>query len=294
MTERIEATFRAIGLEGWLHAVDLDSGRELGLRPDEPVVLASVFKVALVTALYRTGLDLTQRVEIDARSGGPTGVSAMLDPVALSLRDLAYQALAVSDNAAADVLFDTIGDAPVAELLRALRLKRTRIPHRCRDMVDALVADAGVEDVQGWLEADPKRLARLSVRDPDRTNAGTARELTTLLAALWTDRAAAPESCAAIRRLMRLQLMRHRLASGFPDDVVAGKTGTLPGIRNEIGVVERTDGTRVAIAVFTRSDSPVAALPQADRAIGTAARIAADALRSRPGSPGRAPRAWPA
>ena len=27
MTERIEATFRAIGLEGWLHAVDLDSGR---------------------------------------------------------------------------------------------------------------------------------------------------------------------------------------------------------------------------------------------------------------------------
>ena len=73
-----------------------------------------------------------------------------------------------------------------------------------------------------------------------------------------------------------------RLASGFPDDVVAGKTGTLPGIRNEIGVVERADGTRVAVAVFTRSDSPVAALPQADRAIGTAARIAADALRAPP------------
>ena len=86
------------------------------------MVLASVFKVALVTALYRTELDLTQRVEIDARSGGPTGVSAMLDPVALSLRDLAYQALAVSDNAAADVLFDTVGDAPVAELLRELGL----------------------------------------------------------------------------------------------------------------------------------------------------------------------------
>ena len=100
------------------------------------MVLASVFKVALVTALYRTGLDLTQRVEIDARSGGPTGVSAMLDPVALSLRDLAYQALAVSDNAAADVLLDTIGGRATGRLLRALRLKRTRIPHRCRDMVD--------------------------------------------------------------------------------------------------------------------------------------------------------------
>src|SRR4029079_15053355 len=91
----------AIGLEGWLHAVDLDSGRELALRADEPVVLASGFKVALLTSLHRTDLDLPRRVEIDARSGGPTGVSAMLDPVALSLRDLAYQALAVRGKAAA-------------------------------------------------------------------------------------------------------------------------------------------------------------------------------------------------
>lgn len=280
MSERIEAAFQAIGLRGWLHAVDLDSGREVGLRADEPVVLASVFKVALVTALHRCGLDLTERVEICARSGGATGVSAMLDPVAMSLRDLAYLAIAVSDNAAADVLFDAVGDGPVAALLRELGLSKTRIPHRCRDIAAALVTDAGVEDVQGWLDADPRRLARLSVRDPARTNAGTAREMTTLLAALWADRAAAPESCAAIRRLMRLQVWPHRLASGFPADAVAGKTGTLPGIRNEIGVVERADGTRVAVAVFTRSDSPAASLPQADRVIGTAARIAADELRS--------------
>ena len=280
MTERIEAAFRAIGLRGWLHAVDLDSGREIGLRADEPVVLASVFKVAVVTALYRTGLDLTRRVEIGARSGGPTGISAMQDPAALSLRDLAYLAIAVSDNAAADVVFDAVGDAPVAELLRELGLSRTRIPHRCRDMIAALASDAGVEDVQGWLETDPRRLSRLSVRDPAQTNTGTAREMTSLLAALWADRAASPESCAAIRRLLRLQVWPHRLASGFPEDAVAGKTGTLPGIRNEIGVVERADGTRVAVAVFTSSDSPAASLPQADRVIGTAARIAADALRS--------------
>ena len=229
MSERIEAAFRAIGLCGWLHAIDLDSGREIGLRADEPVVLASVFKVALVTALYRSGLDLTERVEIGERSGGATGVSAMQDPVTMSLRDLAYLAIAVSDNGAADVLFDAVGDAPVAALLRELGLPHTRIPHRCRDIAAALVADAGVEDVQGWLDADPRRLARLSVRDPARTNAGTAREMTSLLAALWADRAAAPESCAAIRRLMHLQVWPHRLASGFPLDAVAGKTGHAAG-----------------------------------------------------------------
>jgi len=274
MIERLEAAFSAIGLRGWLHAVDLDSGREIGLRPDEPVVLASVFKVALVTALHRSGLDLTQRVEIGPRSPGATGVAAMLDPVVLSLRDLAYLAIAVSDNAAADVLFDAVGSID----LRELGLVRTRIPHRCRDIAAALVADAGTEDVQAWLEADPRRLSLLSVRDPARTNAGTPREMTRLLELLWTDRAADPDSCAAIRRLMRLQVWPHRLASGFPTDTVAGKTGTLPGVRNEIGVVERGDGRRFAVAVFTVSASPAAALPQADRVIGTAARIAVDAL----------------
>jgi len=287
-SRRIEAAFGAIGLRGRLHAVELASGRELAVRADEPVVLASVFKVALVTALYRRHdageLDLTRQVEVGARTGGATGIAAMHDPARLSLRDLAYLAVAVSDNAAADVLFDAVGDAAVAALLRELGLGATRIPQRCRDMAEALVADTGaasVDGVQARLQADPRLLAALSVRDPARTNAGTARDMTTLLAAIWQDRAAAPESCAAVRRLMRLQVWPHRLASGFPDDDcgVAGKTGTLPGIRNEIGVVEHADGQGVAVAVFTSSDSPAASLPQADRVVGTVARIAVDALR---------------
>jgi beta-lactamase class A len=285
---RIDATFHALGLRGTLHAVDLATGREVAVGADEPVVLASVFKVALVTALYRRHeageLDVTERVEVGARTGGATGVAAMEDAATLSLRDLAYLAIAVSDNAAADVLFDAVGDAAIGDLLRELDLRATRIPDRCRDMTDALVADSGaahIGDVQARLLADPRRLAALRVRDPARTNAATARESTALLAALWQDRAAAPDSCAAVRRLMRLQVWPHRLASGFPDEGwgVAGKTGTLPGIRNEIGVVELPDGMRVAVAVFTRADSPASSLPQADRLIGTAARIAVDALR---------------
>jgi beta-lactamase class A len=287
--ERIDAAFRSIGLRGWLHAVDLDSGREVALRADEPVILASVFKVALVTALYRRHdagtLDVTRQVEVGERTGGATGLSVMEDPVRLSLRDLAYLAIAVSDNASADALFDAVGDAAVAELLGELGLAATRITQRCRDVTAALVADAGaagIDDVAARLRASPGLLARLSVRDPRRTNASTAREMTALLGALWDDRAASAASCAAVRRLMRLQVWPHRLASGFPDDGygVAGKTGTLPGVRNEIGVVEHADGIRVAVAVFTTADSPAPSLPHADRLVGTAGRIAVDALRA--------------
>lgn len=82
--------------------------------------------------------------------------------------------------------------------------------------------------------------------------------------------------------MLRLQVCRHRLASGFPtDDVrVAGKTGTLLNLRNEIGVVELPDGHRYAVAVFTRADSTAIRNAAAETAIGTAARLAIDQLRA--------------
>jgi beta-lactamase class A len=61
---------------------------------------------------------------------------------------------------------------------------------------------------------------------------------------------------------------------------VAGKTGTLPAIRNEAGVVSYPDGRRYAAAIFTRADSLVPRQPRIDAAIGAAARIAVDYLRS--------------
>jgi beta-lactamase class A len=85
-----------------------------------------------------------------------------------------------------------------------------------------------------------------------------------------------------MRRMLRLQLFRHRLASGFPSDdvVVAGKTGTLLTLRNEIGVVEMPDERRYAIAVFTKSHRSPLNDPAADAVIGTAARLAVDQLRA--------------
>lgn len=91
---------------------------------------------------------------------------------------------------------------------------------------------------------------------------------------------------AEVRRVMALQVWPHRLSSGFPDGVrVSAKTGTLPGIRNEVGVVEYQDGGRWAVAVFTRARSYAARQPGIDAAIGTVARPAIEHLRAAgPGS----------
>lgn len=69
-------------------------------------------------------------------------------------------------------------------------------------------------------------------------------------------------------------------AAGFPDVgmTVAGKTGTLPGVRNEVGVVEDAAGRTIAIAVLTVAPTPAASMPQLDALIGSTARTAYDAL----------------
>ncbi|WP_248958297.1 serine hydrolase [Sphaerisporangium perillae] len=280
----LEGIFRAAAVTGNLHAVDLDTGAQIGLRSDDPVILASVFKLPLLVELYRQAeaglLDPAEpcHVEPGERTAGGTGLAAMLDAATLSLRDLAYLMIAVSDNAAADVVARRVGLDAVNAMLAKFGLADTYIEHDCRGMLAVLEADTG--SMEGPL--DPRTVGRLRVLDPAHANRSTAREMTRLLGMVWRDEAAGPQACAAVRRLLGLQVWPHRLASGFPYDdvVVSGKTGSLPTLRNEVGVVEYPDGGRYAVAVFTRSIGTAQLQPRADAAIGTAARAAIDHLRS--------------
>ncbi|GAB2817597.1 serine hydrolase [Actinocorallia aurea] len=287
---RIEAEFRDAGVRGLLHALDLDSGAEVAVGADEPAVLASVFKVPLLVAFLRRAaagaLDPRESVVLppETRVAGPTGTSVLLDEVRMSLRDLACLMITVSDNTAADAVLERVGLAHVNRALDELGLSGTRVVGGAGDLHASMLADAGVtEPTELWARiGEPGMLARLSALDPARATRGTAREMTRLLAAIWRDEAAPPDACALMRRMLGLQVWPHRLASGFPYDdvVVSGKTGTLPTLRNEIGVVEYPDGGRYAVAVFTRSPRATSAQPRADAVIGTAARLAVQTLRS--------------
>ncbi|MFJ2948922.1 serine hydrolase [Streptomyces sp. NPDC087226] len=284
---RIHAAFADAGVTGRLHALDIDSGEQLDAGADRPVPTASVHKLCVLVTLHERAaaglLDLTEQVECPpaGRATGPTGLAAMLDTARMSLRDLAYLMIAVSDNAAADVLLRRVGLDAVNATTARLGLGRTLAVHSFAEMLGTVKEDAGPEGARAL--ADPRVITRLRALDPARTNRSTPRDMTRLLAAVWRDVAGTAEHCAAMRRILGLQVWPHRLASGFPfDDVhVAGKTGSLPTLRNEVGVVEYPDGGRYAVAVFTRTAHTAATLPAADAVIGTAARIAVDALRAK-------------
>ncbi|MFD7017802.1 serine hydrolase [Streptomyces sp. NPDC059161] len=287
---RITAAFTDAGTTGALHAIDIDTGAALSLAADTPVSTASVHKLCLIATLYREAaagrLDPTTPVDIPAagRAPGPTGLAVMRDAARLSLRDLASLTIAVSDNAAADLLWAHLGLDTVNATMAALGLRRTIAVHNQADLYAAMVADTG--DTGPAALVEPAAVARLSVLDPARTNRSTPKEIATLLGAIWRDEVCAGPWGEELRAVLGVQTWSHRLASGFPyDDVrVSGKTGTLPTLRHEAAVVEYPDGGRYAIAVFTRAASTAATLPAADAAVGRAARIAVDALRSRAGT----------
>lgn len=283
------ADFARLGAVLRLHARCVDCGRDVGTAPDEPAVLASVVKVPLVLEFARQAaagqLDPAERTVVRAadRLGG-TGTAGCADDVRMSLRDLALMALSVSDNTAADLLFRRVGTDTVQALVRELGLTRTQVLGGPRLLLESMLEDVGAADpaefAQLYGTLPPERVRALRALDPAHTNSGTARDMTRLLSLLWTDRAGPPEVCARVRGLLGSQVSRQRLESGFPPEVaVAAKSGTLPGIRNEIGVATYPDGARYAVAVLAATESLVTRRPDLDAAIGAAARHTVSTLR---------------
>lgn len=273
------------------HALDIDSGAELGHHPDDPVVTASVFKVPVLTEYVRRvaagDLDPEQRVRVKPGSTlGPSGLSVFTDEADWSLRDMATSMITVSDNTATDIITGMVGVDRINRTMAELGLPGTQLIGDCNALFATIATDFGVTDIaagEPLMAEHPERIPGLSVCTPERTNRSTPRESTRMLQLLWTDQAADAAACAEARRIMGLQVWSHRLSSGFPrDDVrISGKTGTIGVVRNEIGVVEFPDGRRVAIAVFLRTHRFGYRQPAADRLIGDVAALMADRL---PGS----------
>jgi beta-lactamase class A len=282
--------FDEVGIDAHLHAVDIDTGREVTMRADEQVVIASVFKILVVLEFARQAvagqLDPTSRVLVRAedRLGG-WGTAGCADDVELSLRDLAHFAMSVSDNTAADLLLRRIGPDVVPLLAAELGLTRTRVIGGPRQVLESMFADVGARDADEFARAfgalPEERIRRLRVFDPAHTTSSTAREITRLLTMIWRDEAGPPAACAMVRELMTRQLFWTRLSSGFPPEVrVAAKTGTLPGLHIEAGVAEYPDGGRYAIAVFAQTRSLHTRQIDVDLAMGEAARRSVDTLRT--------------
>jgi len=283
---RLRAQLADAGLTGSFLVRDLASSREIGIDPDASSPIASLVKVPLAVAVlsrvHAGRIDGAGVIEVAAgrpESTGESGLSRFRHPARVAVDDLLYLALAISDNAAADALFDLVPPASVTAILRDAGIRGITVRHPMREVggtpSDRLAQTLAIGAKTAGLGHELPQL------DVTRANIGSARALVDLLEALWTPSAIPADVAGRVRALMRGSILRQRLGPDFTSDAStwSSKTGTLLNLRHEIGVVEHEDGGVFAVAALTESSVPAAAQPAAEALMGRVARALHDHLR---------------
>ena len=219
--------------------VDLADQRAILRNTDQVFPTASSIKIAILLELYRqeqqarggtpgkAKLDDTYTFDAKDVVDGSQIMTGLTSGVTrLTNRDLAQFTVAVSDNAAANVLIDRVGMQNVNAALRNLGLTKTTLR---RKMMDIAAAKRGEENVS------------------------TPQEMTRLLEAIYKGKALDKELTDA--RLKQLSTKKESyIPRQLPPDVeVANKPGDLDGVRTDSGIVFAKNRP-FAISVMTAYD----------------------------------------
>lgn len=203
--------------------LDLTDGRRLSHNADEIFPVASLIKVPVLAELYRQAeqsargvpgkAKLTDTYTMNANDVvAGSDIMAGLTPnvTRVTNRDLATFVVAVSDNAATNVLIERLGMENVNALLEGLGLKETRLR---RKMMDLKAAGEG------------------------RENTSTPHEMLTLLEAIYRNKLFSKALTDDFFKLLSTHKESY-IPRLLPDGVVvANKHGVLEAVRTDSGLV---------------------------------------------------------
>jgi beta-lactamase class A len=242
LAERLEMIGASAGGEVAVALRHLERGERYDRLAEQPFVAASTIKLPILVALHdaaaRGALHLDERVRLrpeDQVTG--SGVLQLLSPgLELPLRDLAELMIAVSDNAATNMILERVGIAAVNACIAALGLRQTRV-HRGLQVVPAGVSEF---------------------------NTVTAADLTELLVLIAQGRAVSWEACRRMVGTLKRQQINDALPALLPDAEGAGsgalgalprwelahKTGGILGYQHDVGLLY-LPGQTIALSVLT-------------------------------------------
>ncbi|MGO9083877.1 MAG: serine hydrolase [Candidatus Sulfotelmatobacter sp.] len=209
---------------------DLTTGDHFFLHEDEVFAQASSIKITVLANLYLQAeqgkLKLTDLYTVQSSDLVPDSyIMNGLTPgvTRVTLRDLATMMVAVSDNAATNVLIDRVGMPNVNAMLDSLGLTHTRLR---RKMMDLEAAKQG------------------------RENISTPREMSTLLAAIYRGKLLSKDSASDFFKVLSTG-KDSWIPRDLPADLkIADKPGALEGVRNDSGIVF-VEGRPYVICVMT-------------------------------------------
>jgi beta-lactamase class A len=250
----VEEQVQAVAAQGGLAGVALigPNGIEMAWNGAHRYRAASTIKIAVMLEIFRqierdqlTHDDIVTLTDGDKSPG--SGVLLHLhDGLDLTVDDLLYLMISISDNTATNLLIDLAGLDGINATLDELGLTTSRMNRRM------LGRTPREDEPENWIV--PAEMARL-------------------MHLIVTDRAASPASCLAMRDLLAKQQCQTRISRYLPEGTVWGsKTGSLPDVVNDVGFVTTGRGT-LSIACFVSGLGEI----EGEAAIGAITRAALQA-----------------
>jgi beta-lactamase class A len=252
-TEAMEKHFGHLsGTVGVMVGMLGDDGRQLTYNHEEVFPTASTLKTPLLYELYRQAdegkIDLTGRVTLQHKDRTPgSGVLQDLDEgLQPTIRDLAELMIIVSDNWATDMVYERIGKENMAATLRNLGLNQTHIPMNIHEMFSALMevdpSDPKV-DYQflkdGLKDYQPSD-DNIGYASDERNDVSSPADMVRLMILIDQGYGLSDESRTGVIKILKDQNFNTIIPARLPDREgieTAHKTGSLRGIRNDVGIV---------------------------------------------------------
>jgi len=273
------------GIAVGVYARHFGSGREIAVNAEQRFPTASTVKVPILFALYRKAvageINLQQRVTIEAshRTAG-SGVLQDLD-VGLqpTVHDLATLMITVSDNQATDMLYHLLGGAFIQQIATEVGMTETRTPRTIRALLYDMVGmdernPAHTYDMNHeLLRTGARNASGWALNVGDDNDVSTPQDMVTLLSRIYQGDDPSRAACDAMIDILKRQKFNTILPLLLPAETeIAHKTGSLHGVRNDVGIVYAPpeSGGPYAVAVMSRN--------MADPIAG--ARILADISRA--------------
>ncbi len=216
-----------------VYAERLDTGAQLAYNADEIFPAASVVKLPVLFELFRQvhrqRVTLGTRIALrDADKVIGSGVLKDLRAGArLTLYDLAFLMMCISDNTAANIVTDYVGIANVNRTLKRLGLRESRVTGKI--LIDQTQHTDTPTGKGERAPTTPREMARLLqvIEARQYLGAECSRQVVEILKRV--------DTASTIARGLPYDELRP--AEGEPRLVVAHKTGSLRGVRNNVGLV---------------------------------------------------------
>jgi beta-lactamase class A len=234
--------------------VPLDGSPAIRVDGDAAMPTASTFKVYLLAALYAADtagqLSLDSRVDYNEATDYVRGsgvLKLLASGARLSLRDYARLMIVISDNVATNIVMRALGG-----------------PQAANDAVHALPIRLSATEIRDYINFEGLDVAAGTWSSPFAVS--SPNDFTELLAAIYRRSCTgSPLHDEEMYWIMRRQQLRSMIARHLPcleyaeefgvkEDVRCGsKSGGMPGIRADVGIVE-TPGRSWVMAVMVQGE----------------------------------------